>query len=183
MSEYRQRVLKSHIDKDPDRYLPSRQQSHGSKEIKGVSILKPNPTGAAFHKYPGEHVIVLNGENLSFCRKVRLGDKLEVKIPAEDVTPRMIQLNLKPSGETKSLISKTGTVKVTIFSHFSKSMTKKVPVTQVYIGFNNVCVCVRERERERESRHTENNECAIVQNPRRMLWHCYDCMRTYTKKK
>lgn len=126
---YKQSVLKSYINKEPDRYSPS-QQTAISKEIQGVSLLKPKTTGASFHVYPGEHVIVLNGENLSFCRKIRLGENLDVKIPAKDVTPRMIQLNLKPSGETKSLI-KDGNVIVTLFSHFSKSIKRTVPVTQV----------------------------------------------------
>lgn len=130
MNKYRKGVSESYLQKGQDCYSPLRQ-AVDLTEICEVSILMPITTEAAFYVYPGLHVVVLYGENLSFCRKICLGDKEEVKTPAKDVSPRMIQLSLKPSDETKALISKAGTVNVKLCSHFAKAITLAVPVKKV----------------------------------------------------
>lgn len=131
MSEYCHNSFRSYIDKDPGKYsLPS--PSEAVKDIKPINMLKPEVKGVEFHMYPKEHVVLLEGENLWFCHKIRLGEIeniVDIKTPAQNVTRRMIQFNFPPH-ELKNLVTQ-GKVKVTLHSHFANPIRQKVQVMQV----------------------------------------------------
>ena len=134
MDDYQPRVFRSYLDKGTEKYeTPGRAKS--MKHINEVAILKPQVDHVEFHKYSGEHAVILEGQNLWFCHEVRLGEKsniLHIKTPAEKVTGLSIKFNFKPSGKTAGLIVH-GEVKVALKSHFAKPIRQTVAVGQVTI--------------------------------------------------
>lgn len=131
MDEYQNKILKAFLLKDPDKFsLPPPQ----TDKFKGVSQLKPNVTGVEVHIFPNEHAVVLEGENLSFCYEVQLGEDsnvLKIKCP-DHVSTRMIQFNCPPDNKTRNInISDDGTMKVTLRSHFSNPIRKRIKVNKV----------------------------------------------------
>ena len=100
--------------------------------IQGVGFLKPKATTVEFHMYPTEHVIVLEGNNLWFCHKVRIGrndNSITIDSPS-NITRRSIQFNFKPSEKTEKLCENGG-VHVTLYSHFAQESSKRLRATKV----------------------------------------------------
>ena len=132
MTEYGNNSFRSYLDREPDKFtVPG--PAEAVKEIKAISMLKPKATRIEFHIYPNEHVVVLEGENLWFCHKIRLGEFdniLDVKTPAQNVTQRMIQFNFPPYEKLKNLVSE-GVVKITLHSHFANPIRQNIQVMQV----------------------------------------------------
>ena len=131
MDEYQTKMVKSFLLKDPEKFsLPPPQ----TDKFKEVSRLKPNVTGVAVHIFPNEHAVVLEGENLSFCNEVQLGENsnvLKIKSP-DHVSTRVIQFNCPPNKKTRSInISDDGAMKVTLRSHFSNPIRKRIKVNKV----------------------------------------------------
>lgn len=104
------------------------------KELKSITLLKPQVKGIELHKFPSEHAIVVEGDNLWFCHEIILGEGrniLSITNPAHLVSRRVIQFNYSPTEKTDRVIARNGIVKVTLNSHFSNSIRKKVKVEQV----------------------------------------------------
>ena len=133
MKEYRQPILRSYLEKDPVYSVPNPGQEQ--REIKELGILKPKAISVALHEYPTEHAIVLKGENLWFTHKVGLGDKrsnpYEVNTPAQNITRCSIQFNFAPSHDASRVLQSKPTVRLTVYSHFSKPIQSVIPIKKV----------------------------------------------------
>ena len=133
MEDYRRNTFRSYIDKEPQKYsVPTSIQTR--KEIKEVGILKPQVNSVEFHKYPNEHALVLEGDNLWFCHKIRLGERnniCDINTPAQNITRRSIQFNFTSSRGIEGIVSSNGQVKVTLYSHFASPIRKTIKVEQV----------------------------------------------------
>ena len=107
------------------------------KELKYVALLKPQVKGVELHKFPREHAIVIEGDNLWFCDEIILGEgknTLNITNPAELVSRRVVQFNYSTtasSGKIDRAIARNEIMKVTLNSHFAKPIRKKVKVEQV----------------------------------------------------
>ena len=104
------------------------------KELKNVSLLKPLVKGVELHKFPSEHAVVVEGENLWFCREILLGEGrniISIANPMESVSRYIIQFNYPPTEKTDRVIARNGLVRVTLNSHFASSIRKRVKVEQV----------------------------------------------------
>jgi hypothetical protein len=104
------------------------------KELKNVSLLKPLVKGVELHKFPSEHAVVVEGENLWFCREILLGEGrniISIANPMESVSRHVIQFNYPPTEKTDRVIARNGLVRVTLNSHFASSIRKRVKVEQV----------------------------------------------------
>ena len=136
MEKYRQPILRSYLEKDPVYSVPNPGQEH--REIKELGILKPKAISVALHEYPTEHAIVLKGENLWFSHKIGLGDKrhklCEISTPAQNITGCSIQFNFAPSHDA-SRVLQSETVKLTVYSHFSKPIQSTITIKKVGILF------------------------------------------------
>ena len=134
MSDYQQKILRSYLDKGTEKYITPGQKKTVNP-IKEVAILKPKVERVEFHKYSGEHAVILEGQNLWFCHEVRLGEKsnnLYFKTSAQKATGLDIKFNFKPSGKTPDFtIHKDDLVKVALYSHFANPIRSKVSVGQV----------------------------------------------------
>ena len=124
-------MLKCFIQKEPERFSISEPRT---KDFSPVSRLKPDVTSVSVHFFPNEHAVVLKGENLSFCYEVQLGEHsntLKIKSP-DLLTPRIIQFNFPPNEKTRNVnISEDSTMKVTLRSHFSNPIRKRLKVNKV----------------------------------------------------
>ena len=96
--------------------------------------LKPDVRAIEFHKYPNEHAVILEGENLWFCHEIRLGEEeniIHIEDRADDVSRYFVQFNYSPTKKTDHIVSDNGIVKVTLRSHFSNPVRRKIKVKQV----------------------------------------------------
>ena len=103
------------------------------KELKNVSLLKPLVKGVELHKFPSEHAVVVEGENLWFCHEILLGEGrnvISITNPMESVSRHVIQFNYPPTEKT-DIIARNGLVRVTLNSYFASSIWKQVKVEQV----------------------------------------------------
>lgn len=106
-----------------------------AKSIPRVDFLKPAVNSADIHVYENEHAVVLEGENLSFCYAVQLGEMknvLRVDTPAL-ITPRMIRFNFPPSDKTTKINVQDESTKVVLSSHFSNQIRKSIKLKTVGI--------------------------------------------------
>lgn len=130
MKEYEQPILRSYLEKQPVYSVPNPGQKQ--REIKELGILKPKAISVALHEYPTEHAIVLKGKNLWFTHKVGLGDDpCEVNTPAQNITRCSIQFNFAPSHDASRVLQSKATVKLTVYSHFSKPFQSVIPIEKV----------------------------------------------------
>ena len=133
MEEYRHNVFRSYLEKEPGKYLkPVKTQV--TKQVKELTILKPEVTAVEFHEYPNEHVVVLEGNNLWFCHQIRIGETdniQEINTPAQNITRQSIQFSFTPSRKTKNIVSIDGKVKIALYSHFANPIRRKITVKQV----------------------------------------------------
>ena len=148
MKQYLKKLWNSFLDTEPDCYVIP---SSSTKDVKKVELLKPNVRAAHIHVYPSEHAVVLEGENLSFCYAVQLGEMknvLKIDTPAL-ITPNMIRFNFPPNDKTRQIkVRKSDkTMKVVLFSHFSKRIQQRVEVNEVsniwfilYILYYHICI-------------------------------------------
>ncbi len=130
MGHYRIKMLKAYLLNDPNKFkLPETQISFTQ-----VPQLKPDVSSVNVHFFPNEHAVVLEGENLSFCFEVQLGEQsntLKIKSP-DHLTSRIIQFNFPPDEKTRNItILDDSTMKVTLRSHFSNPIRKRVKVNKV----------------------------------------------------
>ena len=119
-------------------YLGSRKRAlpkpSPKKELKNITLLKPQVKGVELHKFPSEHAVVVEGDHLWFCHEILLGDGkniINITNSMESVSRHVIQFNYSPTTKTNKVISSDGIVKVTLSSHFAKSIRKRVKVEQV----------------------------------------------------
>ena len=104
------------------------------KELKSITLLKPQVKGVELHKFPSEHAVVVEGENLWFCHEILLGDGrniIKITNPADSVSRHVIQFNYQPTEKTDRVITRSALVRVTLNSHFANSIRKRVKVEQV----------------------------------------------------
>ena len=107
------------------------------KELKSVALLKPQVKGVELHKFPREHAIIIEGDNLWFCDEIILGEgksTINITNPAELVSRRVVQFNYSTTASSERIervIACNGIMKVTLNSHFAKPIRKKVKVEQV----------------------------------------------------
>lgn len=104
-----------------------------AKPIPKVGFLKPTVNSADIHVYENEHAVVLEGENLSFCYAVQLGEMKNViciDTPAK-ITPRMIRFNFPPNDKTTKINVRDESTKVVLSSHFSKQIRKPIKLKTV----------------------------------------------------
>lgn len=129
MEEYRHKIFRSYLDTDPQKYvLPAMV-----KDVDEVSGLKPEVKSVNIHMYPDEHVVVLDGNNLWFCHEVHLGAErnlIKIKHSAELITGCCIQFKYKATDKSSHLVT-DNKMKVSLYSHFSNRITKRIQVEEV----------------------------------------------------
>ena len=128
MEEYRPKITRAYLEAEPQKYMVPIKAA----EFTEVSTLKPVIESVKIHKFPSEHTVVLEGNNLWFCHEVHVGER-EKKFSAkssESITARSIQFNYKPTEKSEQLVTDKR-VKVHLHSHFANPIRKYVPVEQV----------------------------------------------------
>lgn len=124
------KIITAYLRKEQSTSLPSTP----SRRLYEVDFLKPKATSAEFHMLPNEHVIVLEGNNLWFCHKVCIGrneNSIVIDSPS-NIMRGSIQFNFKPSEKTERLCENGG-VHVTLYSHFSNQVSKRIDTKKVYV--------------------------------------------------
>ena len=127
MSDYH-KTVKKYIGKEA---IPTQP---GTTKTALTGYLKPDVRAIEFHKYPSEHAVILEGENLWFCHEIRLGEEesiIYIEDRADDVSRHFIQFNYPPTKKTDHVVSDNGIVKVALKSHFSNPVRRKIRVKQV----------------------------------------------------
>ena len=125
-----EKMQDSFIFTEPNLY--SRPLS-STKSIPKVALLKPSLKAIDIHIYENEHAVVLEGENLSFCHAVQVGEmksKFRIDTPAQ-ITPRMIRFNFPPTDKTTQINVCNETMKVALYSHFSKRIQQNIRLKTV----------------------------------------------------
>ena len=123
-------MFRSYLNKGQDKYTPPEQL----KEVECVSFLKPSLTSVELHKYPKEHAVVLEGDNLWFCHQIQLGEGEHpccIDTPAQYISRRSIQFNYTPSDKCEIVVDKSGIIKVNVQSHFARSIGRKIEIKEV----------------------------------------------------
>ena len=131
MEEYKQKIFRAHLEQDPQKYAPP---GISSNEVAEVAELRPKCESFNIYKYPNEHVVVLEGNNMWFCHEVHLGEKdniIHIKNLAETITGRSIQFNYPSTEKSDRLLINKDMVKVTLRSHFANPIRKMIIVEQV----------------------------------------------------
>ena len=130
MKEYQDKVLRTHLEKDPDKYvIPTTKKCDAE-----FSSLKPAVKSVSVYKYPNEHSVVLEGKNLWFCHEIQLGEGknvLPIKSSAQNITGRSIQFNFRPTEVSERLVGNDGKMQVILHSHFAQQIQKRIKVKQV----------------------------------------------------
>lgn len=131
MEEYRTKIFRTHLDNEPSRYVPPTLPV----DVLEVAMLKPEVKTVSVHRYPNEHIVVLEGNNLWFCHKVHITEKSNNFIVknSEAITGRSIQFSSEPTEMSDSLVT-TKKVKLTLFSHFANPIRKHIMVEQVILS-------------------------------------------------
>lgn len=124
MEDYRRNTFRGYLEKPPDKYTVS---ANPTKQIKEVSVLKPDVEAVEFHEYPTECVIVLEGNNLWFCNEIRLGT-CSINSPPQNATRHSIQFSFTLPSE---LTADDGPIKATLYSHFANPIRRRVPIKKV----------------------------------------------------
>ena len=136
MKMYQLKVFRAYLDKEPQKFIP---ELVSNKEVAEVPELKPQVESLDFHIYPGEHAVVLEGNNLWFCYEVHLGEKenvIHIKNSA-DISGRSIVSNYPSTPKTNRLISDDkAKVKVKLHSHFANPIRKNLEVQQVKASYS-----------------------------------------------
>ena len=125
MGDYHERIMK-YVGKE---VIPTQ-----SVVIANNGYLRPDVRAIEFHKYPTEHAVILEGENLWFCHEIRLGQEeniINIEDRGDDVSQHLIQFNYSPTKKTDLIVSDNGIVKVALKSHFSNPVRRKIKVKQV----------------------------------------------------
>ncbi len=93
--------------------------------------MKPKVSRALFFRHADEIAIVLEGENLWFCHKIKIGAREEARIieidaDGQDTTMRTINFCYIPKGTDDLLIRiDSKNVTITLFSHFCKPVPQR----------------------------------------------------------
>ena len=120
------KLLKGYLDQGPLKYSPP---ALNLNEVPLVKILKPSVTSVGFHPHGDEVAVVLMGNNLWFCQKIRVGSGASsriVKSPVPNATQRSVQFNYSPKNEHDNIIQgPTEEVKVCLYSQFAKPLQKQ----------------------------------------------------------
>ena len=88
-----------------------------------MAELKPSVLAIDICHHGNETAVVLEGENLWFCHQVTVGGHHEL-LPAQKATASSIQFNFPR--EDGSIDIERGEVKITLQSHFSKSIKDSI---------------------------------------------------------
>jgi GTP-binding protein EngB required for normal cell division len=106
------------------------------KLFEDIPILKPNAKSIKFYRHGEEVALVLEGTNLWFCSHIKITGTGGTRIiNTLDVSPtcHSINFNYTPKDKEDLLIKrKDEFVEVTLFSHFSKSIKKKLPAEKMF---------------------------------------------------
>ena len=90
--------------------------------------LKPSVSSVTVSHHGEEVALILEGDNLWFCHKIKVGNRVGarvIKAKGPDTTRRSINFNYVPKHDGDLLIAPKDTkVSVTLYSHFSKPITK-----------------------------------------------------------
>lgn len=143
MELYRVNTSQTYLQKYHSAEIPT--PSSTLMSVQNVSILRPRVTSVEFHMYPDLHVVVLQGENLWFCHKIKLGKKgVTIESPAK-VMRRSVQYDFPPSPKTEKLANST-TVRVLVQSHFAPQSEEEITTQQVYsfisFVYSNLLLCL-----------------------------------------
>ena len=91
--------------------------------------LKPSVSSVTVSHHGEEVALILEGENLWFCHKIKIVNRAGARIITATgpyVTKRSINFNYVPQHSGDLLIApRDTTVSVTLYSHFSKPITKR----------------------------------------------------------
>ena len=94
--------------------------------------LKPSVSSVTVSHHGEEVALILEGENLWFCHKIKIGNRAGARIiraTGPDVTRRSINFNYVPQHSGDLIIHNVAprdtTVSVTLYSHFSKPILKR----------------------------------------------------------
>lgn len=88
---------------------------------------KPIVTKAEFYRHDDEVAVVLEGNNLWFCHKIKINTRqdaryIEFNAEGQDTTMRSINFNYKPEQDNDLLIKhRSSKVSITLYSHFYKA--------------------------------------------------------------
>ena len=135
MKEYLVKLKKTHLQKEPDKYAIPEKTC-----VADYKILEPTLKSVRVYKYPYEHSVVLEGNNLWFCHEIQLGEGenvLHIKNSAQNITGRSVQFNCPPAKESDQLMGKDGKMRVILHSHFAESMEKRIKVEEVRCNISN----------------------------------------------
>ena len=128
MKEYRPKLSRAYLEVEPVIYAVPMK----SMEFTEVPSLKPEVKTVSVHKFPDEHTVVFEGNNLWFCHEVHLSEgskKFRIK-NSEAVTARSMQFRYEPTEKTEQLLAGKK-VKVALHSHFSNPIRKQITIEQV----------------------------------------------------
>lgn len=130
MEEYRPKMSRAYLEVEPQKYNVPMMPA----DFTEIVALKPDVKTVSVYKYPSEHIVVLEGNNLWFCHEVHLGEKenkFRIK-NSEAVTGRSIQFNYEPTEKSDHLVTDQK-VKVALHSHFSNPIRRQIVVEQVWL--------------------------------------------------
>lgn len=101
--------------------------------FKEVAALKPDLSSITFYRHGDEIALVLQGENLWFCSKIKITSKSGSRVidtVGADASSRSIHFNYVPRDKNDLLIEiNAETADIVCYSHFAKSIRKnKLPV-------------------------------------------------------
>ena len=109
--------------------------------------LKPEIKKAKFSRHADEVALVLEGKNLWFCHKIKIKSlnthtSKVIELSGKFTTDRSINYNYVPASENDLLIDdKDSTIDVTLYSHFSKPISKCRIETEKMVSCDRYCTC------------------------------------------
>jgi hypothetical protein len=116
-------------------YSSQSQIHYSSKVIQEIPILKPDAKSINFYRHGEEVALVFEGTNLWFCSHIKITKKGRSRlINALESPPtcHSIHFNYTPKNEDDLLINKKeDVIDVLFYSHFTKSIRKKLPAYQI----------------------------------------------------
>ena len=124
MSTYAEKAFHAFLEKPPAYVLPASPKAAPPE----VPDLKPTLRSIQLHDHGNELAVVVEGSNLWFSYRISLQGIPVKSIPKSISSECTIHFNLK--GEGKSVVVEDGKVKVTLHSHFSKTIKEFVAVQE-----------------------------------------------------
>jgi len=124
LSTYADKVFRAFLEKPQAYELPANPKPIPPE----VPDLKPTLRSLQLHDHGNELAVVVEGSNLWFSYRISLQGIPVRSIPKSISSECTIHFNLK--GEGNSVVVEDGKVKVTLHSHFSKTIKEFVAVQE-----------------------------------------------------